>query len=151
MADVHTPAQRSHNMSRVRSRDTKPEMFIRSMLHKLGFRFRLHRKDLPGCPDIVLPKYRGVIFVHGCFWHKHECHLFKWPSTRQDFWKAKINHNHKKDLESRQLLISLGWRVCTVWECSLKGPKRDHQRVSMTLEKWILSGSKQLEVVGSKG
>lgn len=121
MADRLTAEQRSFNMSRVRGRDTRPEMRVRQALHALGCRFRLHRRDLPGSPDIVLPKWKTVVFVHGCFWHGHDCDLFRWPATRQEFWRAKIEGNVRRDHPANQQLLASGWRVVTVWECALKG------------------------------
>jgi len=119
--DVHTPEQRSRNMSAIRGGDTKPEMRVRSLLHALGYRFRLHRKDLPGKPDIVLPKYRTVIFVHGCFWHCHDCRYGNVvPATRSEFWTAKRAGNVARDRRKREQLESAGWRVETVWECETK-------------------------------
>ncbi|MGV8898708.1 MAG: very short patch repair endonuclease [Burkholderiaceae bacterium] len=108
-------------MRAIRSKNTAPELLIRQLLFSLGFRFRLHVKNLPGTPDIVLPKYRTVIFVHGCFWHGHDCHLFTLPQTRRDFWQAKIDANRQRDLGSQDMLIRAGWRVLSVWECALKG------------------------------
>ncbi|WP_218968492.1 very short patch repair endonuclease [Massilia psychrophila] len=108
-------------MRAIRSKNTVPELLIRKLLFSLGFRFRLHVKSLPGTPDIVLPKYRTAIFVHGCFWHGHDCHLFTLPQTRRDFWQAKIDANRQRDLRSEDMLISAGWHVLSVWECALKG------------------------------
>ena len=116
--DVHTTEQRSRNMSAIRGRDTKPEMRVRSVLHSLGYRYRLHRKDLPGKPDIVLPKYHAVIFVHGCFWHCHEC---RWgsvvPKTRAEFWAKKRLDTKARDARNVAALGAAGWRVILVWEC----------------------------------
>lgn len=111
-------------MSGIRGKDTKPELLIRRGLHVLGFRYRLHAKDLPGKPDLVFPKHHAVIFVHGCFWHGHNCHLFKWPSTREDFWRKKITANRKNDAKHLAALRAEGWRVLVVWECALKGKLR---------------------------
>lgn len=122
--DVLTPEQRRLNMSRVRSRDTKPEMVVRRGLHRLGFRFRLHVKALPGCPDLVFPKYRAVVLVNGCFWHGHGCGLCKPPKTRALFWEAKISANVARDERNSVLLRELGWRVFTVWECVTRGTGR---------------------------
>ena len=108
-------------MRAIRSKNTAPELLIRKLLFSLGFRFRLHVKNLPGTPDIVLPKYRTAIFVHGCFWHGHDCHLFTLPQTRRDFWQVKIDANRQRDLHSEDMLISAGWCVLSVWECALKG------------------------------
>ena len=124
MPDVLTRAQRQYNMSRIRSRDTKPEMAIRRGLHSRGLRFRLHREDLPGRPDLVFPKHHAVIFVHGCFWHGHDCPMFKWPQTRRTFWQNKIRKNRERDRNSSAFLRDQGWGVLTVWECALRGPRR---------------------------
>ena len=121
MADVHTPKQRSYNMSRIRNKDTKPEELVRKYLFAQGFRYRKNDARLPGKPDIVLPKYKTVIFVNGCFWHKHEgCKYFVWPQNNADFWKKKIESNVVRDTKNYQLLEDLGWNVLTVWECELK-------------------------------
>jgi DNA mismatch endonuclease (patch repair protein) len=124
MADVLTPEQRRLNMSRIRGRDTKPEMLLRRSLHARGFRFRLHRRDLPGCPDLVFPGLHAVIFVHGCFWHGHNCTMFKLPATRTEFWAAKISGNQKRDVRALQDLSAAGWRTFVLWECDLRGPSR---------------------------
>ena len=121
MADVHTQKQRSYNMSRIRAKDTKPEMLVRKFLHANGFRYKLHDKTLPGKPDIVLPKYSTVIFVHGCFWHGHtNCKYFKVPKTRTKWWLAKINRNKANDEKAQKALRKEGWKVINIWECSLK-------------------------------
>lgn len=124
MVDVLTAEQRRLNMSRIRGKNTKPELLIRSALHRRGLRFRLHRRDLPGTPDIVLPKRRAVIFVHGCFWHGHGCHLSKIPQTRTAFWTKKIEQNRLRDRVAEQRLKDDGWRVVVIWECLLRGPKK---------------------------
>lgn len=124
MADVLTPEQRRLNMSRIRGKDTKPELMLRRGLHALGLRFRLHRKDLPGRPDMVFPRYRAAVLVHGCFWHAHDCPLFKWPATRREFWAAKIEGNRARDVRDVAGLAAAGWRVLVVWECALTGPTR---------------------------
>jgi len=124
MADVHTKKQRSYNMSRIRSKDTKPEMLVRKFLHANGFRFRLHVKDLPGKPDIVLPKYKTVIFVHGCFWHGHNnCKYYVVPKTRTEWWLNKINGNTANDAKAIKALKKDGWKVINIWECNLKVPR----------------------------
>ncbi|MBO8223103.1 DNA mismatch endonuclease Vsr [Prochlorococcus marinus str. XMU1401] len=113
--------QRSRNMSAIKSKNTKPEIAVRKLLHSLGYRFRLHRKDLPGSPDIVLPKYKTVIFVHGCFWHRHEnCKYASTPKTRSEFWESKFVGNIKRDKINQTNLIKLGWKIIIVWECDLK-------------------------------
>lgn len=124
MADVHSPEQRARNMSAVRSKNTSPEILVRKILFARGFRFRLHVRTLPGVPDIVLPRYRTVIFVHGCFWHGHDCYLFKTPRTRADFWMSKIAGNRVRDERNALSLATEGWRVLTIWECALRGPFR---------------------------
>ncbi len=126
MADVHEPEVRSYNMSRIKAKDTKPELLVRKFIHSHGFRYRLHVKKLPGKPDIVLKKFHSVIFIHGCFWHGHEgCKYFVVPKTRTKWWLDKINRNQKKDKESYTVLLNEGWKVITIWECELKTDKRD--------------------------
>ncbi|MCH8540848.1 MAG: DNA mismatch endonuclease Vsr [Opitutales bacterium] len=124
MADIVSEAQRSYNMSRIRSKDTKPEILVRSMLHRLGYRFTVNgpkNKKLPGKPDIVLPKYKTVIFVHGCFWHGHDgCKHFRYPKTRTEWWRAKIEGNIARDKDRIDQLEELGWKVLVIWECELK-------------------------------
>lgn len=111
-------------MAGIRSANTSPELIIRRGLHRLGYRFRLHAKDLRGRPDIVFRKRRALIFVNGCFWHGHACHLFKWPTSRQDYWLPKLRGNIQRDRVTRARLAELGWRICDVWECQLKGKAR---------------------------
>jgi DNA mismatch endonuclease (patch repair protein) len=111
-------------MAAIRGADTKPEMIIRRGLHARGFRFRLHDRKLPGRPDLVFPRFAAVVFVNGCFWHGHDCALFKWPKTREEFWREKIEGNRRRDTRSAEMLLAAGWRVATVWECALKGPER---------------------------
>src|SRR6188508_2567217 len=124
MADVHTKEQRSYNMSRIKSKDTKPEMLVRRFLHANGFRYRLHDKTLPGKPDIVLPKYKTVIFVNGCYWHGHKnCKEFVLPKTETEWWLDKINGTIQRDIRKRKELRKLNWRVITVWGCQLKPSK----------------------------
>ncbi len=126
MADIVSEEQRSYNMSRIRSKNTKPELAVRSMLHQLGYRFTVNgpkNKTLPGKPDIVLPKYKTVIFVHGCFWHGHEgCKDFRLPKTRTEWWKSKIEGNVARDKKAQKALRALGWKVLVVWECDLGKP-----------------------------
>lgn len=124
MADKLTPDQRRLNMRRVRAKDTRPEMTVRKLLHHAGFRFRLHRRDLPGRPDIILPRYRAAIFVNGCFWHGHGCSLFRMPATRTDFWSSKIAGNRHRDDAAVVGLRAAGWRSLWVWECALRGKHR---------------------------
>ena len=113
--------QRSRNMSAIKSKNTKPEIVVRKILHSMGYRFRLHGKDLPGSPDIILPKYKTVIFVHGCFWHRHEnCKYASTPKTRAEFWESKFAGNIKRDKINQTNLVKLGWKILIVWECDLK-------------------------------
>lgn len=149
MADIVTPEKRSKMMSGIKNKDTKPELLIRKSLHKKGFRYKLHDKNLPGKPDLVLPKYKAVIFINGCFWHKHDCYLFKWPKSRCVFWKQKIEGNAKKDLEHFQSLEQLGWRIMIIWECSIKGKKLLQQDniIEMTV-KWLKSDIPKYEISG---
>ena len=120
MADNHSKEVRSMNMSHIRSTNSKPEEIVRNYLFAEGFRYRKNVKDLPGCPDIVLPKYKTVIFVNGCFWHKHDCPRFVWPSSNEQYWVPKITGNLERDLKNHQLLKEQGWKVIIVWECELK-------------------------------
>ncbi|VBB05621.1 dna mismatch endonuclease vsr [Lucifera butyrica] len=120
MPDRFTREERSRIMSRVKGKNTGPEIKIRSTLHSLGFRFRLNRKDLPGKPDIVLPKYKAVIFVHGCFWHGHSCKRGHRPQTNEEFWNKKIDGNIKRDQVNMNNLEKLGWRVLVIWQCEIK-------------------------------
>jgi DNA mismatch endonuclease, patch repair protein len=124
MADVHDKATRSYNMSQIRSRNTKPEMLVRRFLHAQGFRYKLHDKKLPGKPDIVLPKYKTVIFIHGCFWHGHKnCKYFVVPQTRTEWWLKKINTNKANDTKALKALKTEGWRIIDLWECNLRPAK----------------------------
>ena len=120
MSDNHSKEQRSYNMSRIRGRDTKPEEAVRKYLFSKGFRYRKNVHSLPGCPDIVLPKHKTVIFVHGCFWHMHNCDKFHWPKSNIEYWQPKIMNNAKRDMINQQLLRDKGWNVALVWECALK-------------------------------
>ena len=140
MTDVVSSEKRSQMMSGIRSKDTRPEMIVRRALHARGFRYRLHVKDLPGKPDLVFPRYRSVVMVHGCFWHGHSCHLFKVPSTRTEFWLAKIGRNRERDAEVRQALAGLGWRVLEVWECELRDARKaGYQPVVERIAEWLCS------------
>lgn len=134
MADVHDAATRSYNMSKIKGRDTKPEMIVRKFLHANGFRYRLHDKSLPGKPDIVLPKYNTVIMVHGCFWHGHEgCNYFILPKTRTNWWKEKIEKTRIRDIKIIRELRDLGWHCLVIWGCELKPKNR-----STTLERILV-------------
>lgn len=135
MADVHSKEVRSYNMSKIRSTNTKPEMLVRRFLHANGFRYKLHDKTLPGKPDIVLPKYKTVIFVHGCFWHGHEgCKYYVVPKTRTDWWLNKINSNIANDIKSIKALKKEHWKIINLWECDLK-PLKIAKALSKLLKK----------------
>lgn len=146
MVDIVDSATRSRMMSGIRGRNTKPEILIRSLLHRHGFRFRLHVSDLPGKPDIVLPRYHAIIFVHGCFWHGHDCSLFKWARTRPDFWREKIGRNQANDNRVKAALLADGWRVGIVWECALRGAGKNIEGVAQGLADWLLGNSPLIEV-----
>lgn len=150
MVDVVSPDVRSRMMAGIGGKNTKPERVIRHGLHALGFRFLIHDRRLPGKPDIVLPKWKSVIFVNGCFWHGHDCHLFKLPSTRTEFWKAKIEANRSNDVRALGELIRLNWRVATVWECALKGRSRiPVERILADLSDWLKSKDHKISIRGS--
>ncbi len=137
MADVHSKAVRSYNMSRIKGKNTKPEMLVRKFLHAHGFRYRLHVKDLPGKPDIVLPKHNKVIFVHGCFWHGHEwCQYAALPQTKTDWWKDKINGNIVNDEKVIKALRDKGWKIITIWTCQLKN-KNTMETFEMLLQELL--------------
>ena len=121
ISEPKVSVERSRNMSAIKSKNTKPEIAVRKLLHSMGYRFRLHRKDLPGSPDIVLPKYKTVIFVHGCFWHRHEnCKYASTPKTRKEFWENKFKANVKRDLEIQENIKNIEWRSLVIWECETK-------------------------------
>jgi DNA mismatch endonuclease (patch repair protein) len=141
MADIVPPDVRSRMMSGIRARDTRPEVELRSGLHRLGLRFTLN-SSLPGKPDIVLPRWRVAVFFHGCFWHGHDCPLFRMPSTRTQFWAEKIEGNRTRDARVRSELLAGGWRVAVVWECAVRGTgRRTWSAVCATVSEWILSGA----------
>jgi DNA mismatch endonuclease, patch repair protein len=150
VADVHDAQTRSKNMAAIKGGDTKPELTVRRALHSLGLRYRLHARELPGKPDLIFPRYRAAVFVHGCFWHHHDCHLFKWPSTRTEFWQQKIGRNVANDERAIRLLQEQGWRVAVVWECALKGRTRlDAAKTMQRLAKWVTSSDILLTIKGS--
>jgi DNA mismatch endonuclease (patch repair protein) len=139
-------------MSGIRGKNTKPELAIRSGLHRRGFRFRLHANDLPGKPDLVFPRYRAVVFVHGCFWHGHTCPLFKMPGTRADFWRDKIERNRTNDSKALAALSGGDWRVAIVWECALKGKTSvGVEPVCDAVASWLLGSTSKAEFSGFKG
>lgn len=138
-------------MSGIRGKNTRPEIVLRSGLHRRGFRFRLHGSGIPGKPDLIFPKHRAVLFAHGCFWHGHGCHLFKWPKSREEFWHPKIRQNRERDRVALDRLRENGWRVGEVWECALKG--RTRLQVAEVLdrcERWLRSEDPTLEVAGDE-
>ncbi len=150
MTDVVSPQVRSRMMSGIRGKNTRPELLIRRSLHRLGYRYRLHSSKLPGKPDLVFPRYRAVIFVNGCFWHGHDCHLFKWPSSRADWWRAKITRTRATDAASREALAQAGWRILDVWECALKGRTRQPlEQVIGQIDAWLPADSPALVIRGS--
>ena len=134
MADNHSKEVRSMNMSHIRSTNSKPEEIVRKYLFSKGFRYRKNVKKLPGCPDIVLSKYKTIIFVNGCFWHKHDCPRFVWPSSNQEYWFPKIQRNVEKDKLNAAELQKMGWRVITIWECELKKKKRENRLEKLLAE-----------------
>ena len=132
--DVHSPQQRSYNMSRIKDKNTKPELLLRKWLWSRGYRYRIHSKTLPGKPDIVFPGQKKAVFVHGCFWHKHNCRYFRWPRTNTEFWKKKINGNVIRDKKNYKALITAGWSYFIVWECELR---KENFAVLAKLEEFI--------------
>jgi len=148
--DIVDPATRSRMMSGIRSGNTKPEMLVRRALHKNGFRYRLHDSRIPGKPDLVFPKYHAVLFVHGCFWHGHDCPLFRMPETRNDFWEGKIRKNRERDAVILKNLEDVGWRPGIVWECALKGKYRIGVEETVTrIIFWLGSDRTGLEIRGA--
>jgi len=149
MTDVVSPEVRSRMMSGIRGKNTRPEILIRKCLHGCGFRYRLHDKRLPGKPDVVLPRYRAVIMIHGCFWHGHDCHLFKWPSSNEIFWREKITKNIAVDELAVNLLHDQHWRILKIWECSLKGKQRWPLELLIDeIVYWLKSGNATCEIKG---
>lgn len=149
MADIVTPEVRRRMMSGIRGKNTRPELTLRRGLHAMGFRFRLHDRALPGSPDMVFARRRAVLFAHGCFWHGHDCHLFRMPATRPEFWREKIAGNRARDELAGKALAAAGWRAGVVWECAIKGrtalPAED---VLATCAAWLLSDAPSLELRG---
>ena len=149
--DIVDTLKRSSMMSGIKNKDTTGELLIRKSLHRLGFRYQLHRKDMPGKPDLVFPKFKALIFVNGCFWHAHNCHLFKWPSSRPEFWQQKINSNKVRDEINLEKLTDLGWKTLVIWECALKGKtRRDLNEVIHTAANWIQYDSLNAEIEGKR-
>lgn len=148
--DIVSAETRSRMMSGIRTRDTKPEVLFRKGLHRRGYRYRLQSKHVPGKPDFVLPRYRVAAFVHGCFWHRHGCHLFKWPRTRPEFWRAKLDRNRERDDEVAGELKHTGWRQLTVWECAFRGPNRIGLDAALdTAEQWLETCMPAIEIRGT--
>jgi len=142
VTDIVDAATRSRMMSGIRSTNTKPEIHIRRLLHHQGFRYRLNVRDMPGKPDIVLPRFRAVLFVHGCFWHGHDCQFFRLPSTRSDFWQTKINRNRDNDLKAKKALAAAGWRVAIIWECAIRGRNAiDDKDLTDLIISWLQQGN----------
>jgi len=135
MTDVFSKVKRSEIMRKIKGANTVPEMLVRSMIHRMGYRFRLHSKELPGRPDIVLPKHRKVIFVNGCFWHRHyRCNRATLPDTNKTFWEKKIDRNVERDKEVRKKLRAQGWKVLTIWQCQIKNPTKMRRKIESFLE-----------------
>ena len=150
MTDVHNKATRSRNMSAIRGKDTKPELQVRRLLHARGFRYSLKNRHLPGNPDIVLARYRAVIFVHGCFWHLHDCAAFHWPSSRAEWWRSKLLGNQTRDGRNLSQLHDEGWRTAIVWECALRGKHRiGEEAVADLLSEWLRSDRQDVIIRGS--
>lgn len=143
--DVVDQTTRSRMMASIRGKDTKPELVVRRALHARGFRFRLHQRTLPGHPDIVLPRFHAVVFVHGCFWHGHDCPYFRLPKTRPAFWQAKIERNRSNDSEHMATLAAMGWRAAVVWECALRA---DCPKAIELLAEWIRSDGELYDIRG---
>lgn len=151
MVDIVDKQTRSRMMAGIRGKDTKPEMIIRKALFARGFRYRLHDKKLPGKPDLVFPQYHAIIFINGCFWHRHNCHLFKWPSTRPEFWKNKINKNVEVDKKNYKKLKQDGWYILTVWECAIKGrEKLSFEKMIEQIATWLEFGCKDNVIKGKR-
>ena len=149
MTDIVTSTIRSRMMAGIRGTDTGPEIVVRRGLHRCGFRYRLHASELPGKPDIVLMRWQTVVLVNGCFWHGHDCHLFRWLASRREFWKQKIARNRTRDIEVTTALAGAGWRVLVVWECALKGRgRRPVDDVLNEAATWIRDGTQAHEIKG---
>ena len=150
VGDIVDQATRSRMMSGIRGKDTRPEIEVRKALHAKGFRYRLHARDVPGKPDATFPRYRAALFVNGCFWHGHDCHLFRLPGTRTEFWQEKIARNQKRDEIVRAQLREKGWRSITIWECAIRGRESmGLRRVVSEVSAWLRSSSETLEIRGA--
>ena len=138
MTDIVDVATRSRMMSKIKGKNTKPELLIRKALFARGFRYRLHSSKLSGKPDLVFTKYKSVIFINGCFWHGHDCHLFKWPKSNCDFWRQKIERNKIVDAQNNRSLKAIGWKVLVIWECSLKGKEKKNLNLLIDdISEWL--------------
>ncbi|WP_370298341.1 very short patch repair endonuclease [Pontibacterium sp.] len=150
MADVHDAKTRSKNMAAIKCRNTKPEVYLRKKLHALGFRYKLGDKALPGKPDLVLPKHHAVIFINGCFWHAHGCHMFKIPATRSEWWKHKLFRNKQRDHEQWEELRANGWRVLVVWECAIRGRQKIvESELIDQIAQWLRGENEFCEIISS--
>lgn len=151
MSDIVSPKDRSRMMAGISSKDTQPELIVRKGLHARGLRYRLYDKRLPGKPDMVFTRFKAIIEINGCFWHAHNCHLFKWPSSRKKFWREKISSNKKRDARNHKALEKAGWRVLTIWECALKGrARRPLKHVVDMAAEWLKSGYGSVKIEGVK-
>ncbi|MBL4571088.1 MAG: DNA mismatch endonuclease Vsr [Alcanivorax sp.] len=149
MTDIVPKSRRSEMMAGIKGKNTKPELLIRTSLHRMGLRYRLHDKRLPGKPDLVFPKYKAIILVNGCFWHGHNCQLFKWPNTRKAFWHQKIGETRKRDKANLREYQKLGWKTLTIWECAIKG--RHQIGLEETIEntvRWLQFDTTDAEIRG---
>jgi DNA mismatch endonuclease (patch repair protein) len=151
LPDIVDTLTRSRMMSGIQGKNTKPEMLVRRALHALGYRYRIHTSNVPGRPDFVLPRYRAAIFVNGCFWHGHDCALFRLPDTRREFWSKKIEGNVKRDALVREQVISKGWRYLAVWECAIRGKHQiGLEQTTERIVRWLRSSATSAEVRGSR-
>ncbi|WP_130911165.1 very short patch repair endonuclease [Pseudomonas sp. Sample_9] len=151
MVDIVDAATRSRMMSGVRGKNTKPEISVRKALHARGFRYRIHVNNLPGKPDLVLPKYSAVVFVHGCFWHGHSCPYFKIPQTRTDFWCEKIRRNRARDKVQESSLLAGGWRILVIWECAVRSMNKEKSHVLIDqVAEWLINGNEYLQIDETK-
>ncbi|MCA5965926.1 MULTISPECIES: very short patch repair endonuclease [Pseudomonas] len=147
MADIVDVATRSQMMSGIRGKNTSPELLIRKALHARGFRFRIHAAHLPGKPDLLFPKYKAAVFIHGCFWHGHACRYFKIPKTRPEFWMEKIGKNQARDSDQERSLNSQGWRILVVWECAVRSMKKEKSSLLVDLiADWLVNGSNYFQI-----
>lgn len=149
MPDIVDAVTRSRMMSGIRGRNTKPEILIRKALHALGFRYRIHTRQVAGKPDLIFPRYRAAIFVNGCFWHGHDCALFRLPDTRREFWREKIERNIKRDALVREQIIEAGWRHLTVWECAIRGREKiGLEQTTRRIARWLEASASSAEIRG---